>query len=344
MADVEESTPLHIIGWRYREYDFMEMFFKINDDLQQTVQVNARDELGNTPLHVAMSYYNKKIPESLLRRGADPNSANEKGSTPLHIICQREQNNEDDFAELFFRINDDIQQTVQVDARDNLGRTPLQLAVANRLPHVIDILLDRGANLSSFVFPTESYFVEGFRKGLCENRYEFKFRLAFCALSVVERLEKRGHELSRNDALTIMNTLFKHNIFFNFSPLEIWRSDEEFAIAAKKITVSPSLSLYDLIQLPYEEAAKKLTYTDYFKLCGSIGLQSLGYENGEDYIVYLCGIMWREFFRRWALDLFLELTRYRLPILCCDMIMKELKNKDFLHICWAATGRNSWWR
>uniref|UniRef100_A0ABD2WWP6 Uncharacterized protein n=1 Tax=Trichogramma kaykai TaxID=54128 RepID=A0ABD2WWP6_9HYME len=73
----------------------------------------------------------------LLRGGADPNLTNKDGLTTLHFICNHEVDG--DMAEMFFKINDEIQQTVQIDARDNLGRTPLQLAVSNFLPNVVDI-------------------------------------------------------------------------------------------------------------------------------------------------------------------------------------------------------------
>ncbi|CAB0028025.1 unnamed protein product [Trichogramma brassicae] len=342
LANVEGSTSLHIICRTQRpEDDFMEVFFKLNDDIQQTLQVNARDKSGNTPLHVALPHYNNKTIESLLRRGGDPNLANNEGSTPLHIICQRQQYQGNNFAELFFRINDEKQQSVQVDARNKSGRTPLQLAVANLLPDVVDLLLDHGAELSSFVFPTTSYFIKEFRKGLCETIDDFKFRTAFCALSVVERLEKRGYELNRSDALTIMNTLCARRTFYTQEPLEIWLDREEFVEVAKNITFRPSLSLYDVFQLRYEEAVKKLTYTDYCKFHGVIGMWSLCYNGGDACVVHLCEIMWRGFFRRWALDPFLELTRYRLPILCCDMIIKKLENEDLLHICLAATSQNT---
>ncbi|CAB0040174.1 unnamed protein product [Trichogramma brassicae] len=39
-------------------------------------------------------------------------------------------------------------------------------------------------------------------------------------------------------------------------------------------------------------------------------------------------IICRRFCLRWALDPFMQLTRYRLPILCGEMILKNLKNED----------------
>ncbi|KAL7305598.1 hypothetical protein TKK_0002328 [Trichogramma kaykai] len=57
-------------------------------------------------------------------------------------------------------------------------------------------------------------------------------------------------------------------------------------------------------------------------------------------VKHLCEKLSRRFFRRYALDSFLDLTRYQLPILCCEMILDEsLINKDLYHICLAAAGQ-----
>ncbi|CAB0041468.1 unnamed protein product [Trichogramma brassicae] len=171
----------------------------------------------------------------LLQNGADPNSANKDGSTPLHIICKMESSNLDDTPDQFFKIVDEHHLTVQIDARDNLGRTPLQWAVASLLPNVVDLLLDRGADLSSFVFPTESYYGEIYGP-LNEHYDEFAISLAANALITLERLEKRGYKFYRSDALTIMKFIDKFGALFdmptNFS--KRWYKNKKFAKEAKK--------------------------------------------------------------------------------------------------------------
>ncbi|CAB0033113.1 unnamed protein product [Trichogramma brassicae] len=231
------STPLHLMSQRVWSVDFVEMFFKINDELNKQVQVDVRDMLGRTPLQLAFCHANKKAAEILLRRGANPNLADEDGLTTLHLICTRDDEN--DLVEFFFKINDELNQVIQVDAEDKSGRTPLQLAVANLMMNDVDVLLDRGADLSSFVFPNESDFDEGFK--WIKTRIAHKSMLASGLMTVVESLEKRGYELDRCEALTIMKLFSKYGLFRKSMDLgKCWYDDEEFATEAKEAMLKVS--------------------------------------------------------------------------------------------------------
>ncbi|CAB0027857.1 unnamed protein product, partial [Trichogramma brassicae] len=185
-------------------------------------------------------------------------------STPPRVRLEAYDNNNTELR-LFFNINDSRRQSVQVNARNNLDRTPLQLAVANLLPYVVDDLLNHGADLSSFVFPSESYFAENFDPEI-NHSINFKLRLASGALATVEILEKRGYELDHSNALTIMKFFAKYDLFEKSDYLyKFWRIDEYFLSEAKKLMIQKGFSLYDLVQLRPEEAAKKLTYSDYLE-------------------------------------------------------------------------------
>ncbi|CAB0029416.1 unnamed protein product [Trichogramma brassicae] len=143
----EGLTPLHLIAKIPYLCETVKRFFQINDELNQLVQINARDKLGDTPLHVAAEYVkDKRIMEVLLRRGASPNLANDEGSTPLHIICKRNQHDVDEMAELFFKINDELNQLVQINARDKLGDTPLHVALKKSQEEVLEVLLRNGSD------------------------------------------------------------------------------------------------------------------------------------------------------------------------------------------------------
>ncbi|XP_014238062.2 ankyrin-1-like [Trichogramma pretiosum] len=144
LAAEDGSTPLHVICSRECDDDLAELFFQMCDDSNHSLQVDARDKLDNTPLHLAVCNNNKKAAKFLLKRGANPNLADEDGSTPLHVICSREC--DDDLVELFFQMCDDSNHPSQVDTRDKLGNPPLHLAVRNSNKKAAKFLLKRGAN------------------------------------------------------------------------------------------------------------------------------------------------------------------------------------------------------
>ncbi|CAB0043772.1 unnamed protein product [Trichogramma brassicae] len=181
-----------------------------------------QDESGNTPLHEALANDNIEVAKVLLRRGANPNLINEEGKTPLHIICKRASRQEELLA-IFPRL-------AQLDVMDTLGRTPLRWAVENLVPRVVNILLDHGADLSSFVFPTASDFDERFDRRAFSSIYtNFKLRMASSLLVIAENLENRGYEFNRSEALTIMRFFAKHDLFEKPSNLdEFWYNNKEF--------------------------------------------------------------------------------------------------------------------
>ncbi|XP_023315073.1 ankyrin-1-like [Trichogramma pretiosum] len=106
-------------------------------------------ETGNSALDIALSSEAESISdimEMLLRGGADPNLVNKKGLTPLHIIAKEVFHCE--IVELFFQINDELNQRVQVDARDKLGNTPIHLALKySDRKKMMEVLLRRGFSL-----------------------------------------------------------------------------------------------------------------------------------------------------------------------------------------------------
>ncbi|CAB0032077.1 unnamed protein product [Trichogramma brassicae] len=164
LANAKGSTPLHIISNNDDSQGLAELFFKICDDLgqtvwvdardkedlderrQQTAQIDARDKSGNVPLHLALEYHNNKLVELLLRRGADQSLANNYGGTPLHLISNYIDDEDDELVELFFEIWDERQQTARVDVQDEEGNTPLHEAVNWGNKKVVEKLLRRGAN------------------------------------------------------------------------------------------------------------------------------------------------------------------------------------------------------
>ncbi|KAL7300795.1 hypothetical protein TKK_0006769 [Trichogramma kaykai] len=342
LTNEDGSTPLHLICHRYGDNnDLLKILFKVNEERKLTVRIDAQDKWGNTPLHLALRCCcaNKTF-ELLLRRGADPNLADERGATPLHIICGRRRHtccvNHDNLGKLLFEVCDDKRQSVQVDARDKEGRTPLQHAVANLKPYLVDLILDRGADLSSFVLANN--FSEGLES---KDSDSFKLRLAAGAMAIVKSLEKRGYELDLFDALKVMqlfieipqdessNELLEKTENFE----KCWYDDQKFASIAKDIMIIPNASLYDLIRLQPAEVGKLLTYENYIELSKSEALCDLPKHYRQACLECLCEKISRRFFRRWAEASLFEMIRYRLPILCCEIIIDKLANEDLYNIC-----------
>ncbi|XP_014224801.1 ankyrin-1-like [Trichogramma pretiosum] len=348
LANNEGLTPLHIVCKRrvdyendeYDDYDYANEFFNIIDEKRQTLRVDARDNLGNTPLHYAVADdHRENTIEKLLSKGVELNLTNQDGSTPLHVICTRDPDPDDDLPKTFLKLVDDFGDWLQFDTRDKRGRTPMQLAVANFMPHVMRALFKHGTHLynhamSNFTFPTESYFGERYNS-------ENKFQLASGALAVVEQLETRRYNFGRSNALTVMKFFRARGLFDKSAddPHKSWCDDKVFTNKAKNTMVAHGhtwMTLYQLIQLRPEKAAKELTYWDYYKLAFSDPVEEAVQACAE----HLCEKVARGFFLRWALDPFLEMTSHQLPTECSDMIIKQLMNEDLCNICLAAASQN----
>ncbi|XP_023316075.1 ankyrin-1-like [Trichogramma pretiosum] len=276
LTDRNGNTLLHIIcAGRSNRYFVVEILFQVCRKINRTVQINARDKDGNTPLHLALEYPCEKVLDLLLQNGADPNSRNTKGFSPLHVICDGLRG---DYAlmKMFFKLckknNLRVQVNAQdemgspIDARDKLGRTPLQWAVASLMPKAVDILINNGADLSSFTFPDESHFNEMYHFTTDDPPYDGKFehfplRPASGALATIERLQERGYELDRSDVLKIMNIFANYGLFEKSTDvLKSLYDDKEFANEATEWMVKPDLSFYKFIQLQPKELEKLLTY------------------------------------------------------------------------------------
>ncbi|CAB0028181.1 unnamed protein product [Trichogramma brassicae] len=252
---------------------------------------------------------------SLLRQGADPNLANAEGLPPLHLIARRDVHG--DMIRMFLSTNEERQQTVGIDARDNSGRTALEWAVTSCLPLAAKSLLKHGANVSGFVFPTPSD-----SDYLGRGSSLTKLTAATGLLAIVELLEARGYEMGRDDALKLMGFFDKYGLY-------------------ESTDFSTSKDVDDLVDSLFEQMAKKRTYIDYLKFVSSYKMRKIPYESMEACSVRLCEKILTKFCRDWALDPFMESLHYRLPIVCCEMIMEKLKNKDLFNICLAAAGRRS---
>uniref|UniRef100_A0ABD2XTU1 Uncharacterized protein n=1 Tax=Trichogramma kaykai TaxID=54128 RepID=A0ABD2XTU1_9HYME len=236
-------------------------------------------------------------------------------------------------------------QTILIDAQDKWGRTPLQLAVANLKPNAVDVLFNHRADVTKFTFPTESYFGDIWKQlkpEKLDKSPSTQLKLSSSALTVVERLEKRGYQLDLRGAQTIISFFAKYKLFEKLVNLrERWYDDQEFAERSKKLMMKPNLSLHDLIRLRPVEATNQFSYTDYYNFAITYGLWDLPRRYTSACAAHLCEMMLKRFCWRWAEDSFWELVRYQVPMECCDMILEDLTNQDLCNVCLAITIQSS---
>ncbi|CAB0038669.1 unnamed protein product [Trichogramma brassicae] len=308
VTDSKGSTPLHLICTSKRNDDLAEIFFAINDEKQQLVKVNARDNSGNTPLHLALRHADRVLVVMLLRRGADPNAINHRGSTPLHFMCVREDDN-DWLARIFFRTCGEMERTVKIDARDNRGRTPLELAVAIIAQGTVQCLLDSGADVSNFAFPSEIFPPIVIKDEFIDFSDEFKMILASCPLNILGHLKLRGYELDRSGALVVVKFFTRYQLFKMSSDVnKCLRCDARQT----------------------EEAETSDSESEEFENA-CIAAKS----PEEACAVHKVENQTRKFFLELALEFFMEITRDRVPYLCSSLIMEQLRNRDLCNVCLA---------
>ncbi|XP_014227580.1 uncharacterized protein LOC106652916 [Trichogramma pretiosum] len=165
--------------------------------------------------------------------------------------------------------------------------------------------------------------------------------LVFDILAVVQHLETRGYELDSSDAMTIMTFFFDRGLYNSVTGEKYWYDKEEFDSKAKDLMINPDLSVHDLVQLRPKQAAKLLKFEDYKDFVFSEKFRKLPKGSITAYISNLPQIISRKLFLPSAVESFLKLIHYRLPILCCDMILDNLGNEDLYKICLAAASKSS---
>ncbi|CAB0037937.1 unnamed protein product [Trichogramma brassicae] len=332
LANAEGSTALHLIC-KEQPTAAVVSFFELAYRMGRPLQVNARDFLGKTPLHIALAEGDKERTAAvLLRRGADPNLADTGNATPLHYACAGPR--ADEVVRVFFDTCAELHLIVLIDARDSSGQTPLQTAVAHCWPNAVGMLLRRRADMSTFEFPAASRFVAPPRDWYDGPMNATQLDPASRALVCAERLEQAGYALRRSDALTIMRLFVQTGLLERSVDAD---ECEGFAPDAKLVRLNDSgtLTLYDLMRCSPQRAVNRITHTDYYAQLWRSGKMA-GLANNHESIkilaLHLCEKMSREFLRKWSIDSFWESIRGRLPMEMCDMIIKQLEYEDWCNI------------
>jgi len=135
--------------------------------LDRGADLNARNETGYTPLHYAAEDGRVEIVALLLDRGGDVNAQEKKGRAPLHCaalaghiktaeLLLDEGANVDARTEdrtraleLALELVRKLPKDANMNARADMGSTPLHFAVAEDHPEMMVLLLDRGADINA---------------------------------------------------------------------------------------------------------------------------------------------------------------------------------------------------
>lgn len=110
---------------------------RVKELLKRGAQVNAANQDGWTPLHMAAFFGREEVARLLLQHGAHVNAANKKGMTPLH----------DAGDQAVVRLL--LKWGANVNAVDHDGETPLHFAASRGNKAVVQLLLDKGAEVNA---------------------------------------------------------------------------------------------------------------------------------------------------------------------------------------------------
>lgn len=135
------ATPLHLVA-SYVTNPTTPVAKVIDLLLDHGVDVDARDEMGYTPLHRAAKNGSPRAFAALLKRGADPSARANDGVTPLHLAAKCRSENSTAIAVLLMKTRQSMVHDI-----DNIGTTALHQAAMGGSAKMVDLLLKHGAHV-----------------------------------------------------------------------------------------------------------------------------------------------------------------------------------------------------
>jgi ankyrin repeat protein len=125
--------------------------------IENGAEVNIMDNTGRRPLHNACIHGNAELARILLESGADVEARDSAGGSSMHISCFEgdirivrvlvEYDAEIDGRAHFTR--DNLEPGSSLEARWNIGRTPLMEAAWNGQEEMVQLLLEMGADINA---------------------------------------------------------------------------------------------------------------------------------------------------------------------------------------------------
>ena len=116
-------------------------FKKVQHYIHKNAKMDENFDRVGYPLHCAVFQDRTEIVEYLLRKGAKVNQPGALGQTPLHFACQG------DVKQIFDLLMNE--RSINLDAKDEEGDTPLIVAARNGKVDYIKALVAKGANINA---------------------------------------------------------------------------------------------------------------------------------------------------------------------------------------------------
>lgn len=132
---------------------------KVQSLLNKGADIEAKDDIGNTPLITAANVGNTDVTELLLKRGANIEASNFMGQTPLIMAASSGQ------TEVLRLLLD---KGADIEARDYTKATALLAAAAKGRAEAVRLLLERNANLAARDILGENALIGAARSDNCE--------------------------------------------------------------------------------------------------------------------------------------------------------------------------------
>jgi len=128
------NTPLHVAVWS------SDPAMVVTRLIEKGADINAQDNNGLTPQYQAAMLRNLKMVMLLLEKGADKEAQNNDGNTPLHVATH---SGNEAMATLLLHNGADIE------AQNNDGNTPLHVATHSGNETMATLLLQKGADIEA---------------------------------------------------------------------------------------------------------------------------------------------------------------------------------------------------